>query len=57
MVKGLQSYCPSKFENGLAPDEVEPGLNALAHTLAVKAEVADFFLRPPILTASNFDAL
>ena len=37
----------------MTPDEVEPGLNALAHTLAIKAEAADFFLRPPTLIAST----
>ena len=32
-------------------------MNALAHTSAGMAEVADFFLRTPTLTASNFAAL
>ena len=31
--------------------------NALAHSATVKAETADFFLKPPTLTASNFEAL
>ena len=30
--------------------------DSLAHTLAVMAEVADFFLRTSTLTASNFAA-
>ena len=41
----------------VSPGEVESGPNMLAHTLAVKAKVADFFLRPPTLTASNIEAL
>ena len=51
--------CPRLIRpwNGLTPGEVKPGPNALAHTSAVKAEAADFFLRPPTLTASNFEAL
>ena len=56
-VKGLQSYLCTKFENGLSPDKVEPGLKALAHTSAGMAKAEDFFLRSPTLTASNFDAL
>ena len=36
---------------------LEPGPNALAHTLGGMAEAADFFLRTPTLTASNFAAL
>ena len=39
-LKGLQSYHSTKFENGLAPDEVEPGPNALAHTLAVRQTIS-----------------
>ena len=35
----------------------EPGPNALAHKSAGMAKVADFFLRPATLTASNFEAL
>ena len=35
-VKGLQSYRSTKFENGLTPDKVEPGLNVLEHALAVR---------------------
>ena len=31
-----------KFENGFTPRKVEPGLNVLAHTSAVKAEATDF---------------
>ena len=50
-VKGLQSYRSTKFENGLTPDEVEPGLNALAHTSAGMAEATDFFFEN-----SNFDS-
>ena len=36
---------------------IEPGPNVLAHKLAGMAEAADFFLRTPSLTASNFAAL
>ena len=36
---------------------IEPGPNALVHKSAGMAEAADFFLRPPTLTASNFEAL
>ena len=36
---------------------LEPGPNALALTSAGMAEAADFFLRTPTLTASNFAAL
>ena len=36
---------------------LQPGPNALAHTLAGMAKAADFFLRPPTLTANNFAAL
>ena len=56
-VKGQQSYQPLNFENSWTPGELESGLNALAHNLAGMTEVADFFLRTPTLTASNFDAL
>ena len=47
----------SKFENDLTPGVLKPGPNALAHTLGGMAEAADFFLRTPTLTASNFAAL
>ena len=43
LVKGLQSWGPSNFENNLTPDELDSGPNALAHTSTVKA---DFFLGP-----------
>ena len=33
---------------------LEPGPNALAHTLGGMAKAADFFFRTPTLTASNF---
>ena len=56
-VKGLQSYQPSNFENDLTLDALESGPIALAHDLGRMAEVADFFLRTPNLTASNFEAL
>ena len=36
---------------------IEPGPNAIAHNLGGMAEAADFFLRTPTLTASNFEAL
>ena len=39
-VKGLQSYQPSNFENDFTPDVLEPGPNALAHTLGGMAEGA-----------------
>ena len=53
----MQSYCVSNFENILSLSGLKPRPNALAHTFAVMAEVADFFLRPPTLTDSNFAAL
>ena len=56
-VKGLQSYWLSKFENDLTLDVLKPGPNALAHTSAEMAKAADFLLRTPTLTASNFAAL
>ena len=37
-VKGLQSYCSTKFKNGLTPYKVEPRPNTLAHTSAVMVE-------------------
>ena len=36
---------------------LKPGLNALTDTSSGMAEAADFFLRTPTLTASNFAAL
>ena len=56
-VKGLLSYQPSNFENYLSLGTLEPGPNALAYNSAGMAERADFFLRPPTLTASDFEAL
>ena len=50
----LKSCWLSIFENDWTP---EPGLNALAHTLGGMAVAADFFIRTPTLTASNFAAL
>ena len=41
----------------MTPSELEFGPNTLAHSLAVKAEVADSFLRPLTLTATDFRAL
>ena len=41
----------------MALDRVEPGPIALAHTSAVMAKLADFFVRLPILTTGNFAAL
>ena len=35
----------------------DTAMNALAHSSAVKVEMADFFLTPSNLTASNFVAL
>ena len=56
-VKGLQSYRSSNFENDLTPDALESGQIALANILGGMAEMADFFLWTPNLTASNFNAL
>ena len=50
-VKGLQRYHPSNFENDSDLGQLELGTHVLAHTLAVMAEVAYFFLKPPTLTA------
>ena len=57
MVKGLQSYWPSNFENDWSGPGIEPRPNAIAHNSSGMAEAADFFLRTPTLTASNFTAL
>ena len=57
LIKELQSYPPSNFENDSTPDLLKSGPIALAHNLAGMAEVADFFLRTSTLTASNFEAL
>ena len=56
-MKGLQSYLPSNFENDSSSPGIKPGPNAIAHNLGGMAEAADFFLRTPTLTASNFVAL
>ena len=56
-IKGKQSYCPSDFEDQSDPLRLESGPHALAHTLAVMAKAADFFLSSPTLIASNFEAL
>ena len=56
LVKGLQSFWPSNFGNDLTPSGLEPGLIALAQTLAEMAKVADFFLKTPTFTASSFAA-
>ena len=56
-VKGLQSYWPSNFENDSTPGQLKPGPNAIAHNSGGMAEAADFFLRTPNLTASNFAVL
>ena len=53
----LQSYWPSNFEKDLTPGELKSGPIELEHSSAVKAEAADFFLRPLTLTASNFEDL
>ena len=45
------------FKLTVTPDELEPGLIMLAHNSGGTAEAADFFLRTPTLTASNFKAL
>ena len=57
LVKGLQSCRLSNFENDSTAPGFEPGPNGIAHALAGMAEAADFFLRTPTLTASNFAAL
>ena len=57
LVKGLQSYWLSNFENDSTQGVLKPGPNTLAHTLGGMAKAADFFLRTPILTAINFAAL
>ena len=56
-VKGLQSCQLSNFENDSILPGIEPGQNAIAHNSGGMAEAADFFLRTPTLTASNFAAL
>ena len=56
-VKGLQSYCPSNFENDPTLGKLESWPNTIAHNSAGMAAAADFFLRLPTLTASNFAAL
>ena len=53
----LQSCLLSKFGNDSTPGELELWPNALAHSLAGMAEVADFVSRTLNLTASNFAAL
>ena len=57
LVKGLQSYQLSNFENDSTPSQLEPGPIAIAHNLGGMAEAADFLLRTPKLTASNFAVL
>ena len=52
-----QRASKSNFENDRSGPGNELGLNALAHKLGGMAEAADFFLRTPTLTASNFAAL
>ena len=49
-VKGLQSYWPSNSENDLTLGGLESG------TTGSSGAGADFLLRLPILTASNFEA-
>ena len=56
-MKGFQSCQLSNFENDSTLPGIEPGPNAIAHNLGGMAEAADFFLRTPTLTASNFAAL
>ena len=43
-----------KLWNNSSLRGIQPGPNAIAHALAGMAEAADFFLRTPTLTASNF---
>ena len=54
---GLYKCWLSSFENDWLGRGIEPGPNALAHKFGGMAEAADFFLRTPTLTASNFAAL
>ena len=44
------NYQPSNFENDSTPGE-------LTQSLAAKAKVAHYYLRPLTLTSSNFEAL
>ena len=53
----LELFTQLKRGLDLTPDVLEHGPNALAYTTAEMAEAADFFLRTPTLTASNFAAL
>ena len=53
-VKGLQSYQPSNFENDWTATR---GSNPRRLADWGRGRLADFFLRPPTLTASNFAAL
>ena len=56
-VKGLQGYWPSNFENDSTPGVLEYRPIARAHSSVVKAKMAEFFVRPPTLTAGNFEAI
>ena len=53
----LQNYRPSNFVNDWSGPGIEPRPNVIAHNSGGMAEAADFFLRTPTLTASNFAAL
>ena len=57
MSKGLKVVGCQTLKMNDCASGIEPGHNALAHKLAGMAKAADFFLRPPNLTASNFKAL
>ena len=46
-----------KLWEWIGPGPTRTWADTLAHTLAVMAKVADILLRPPTLTASNFEAL
>ena len=56
-IKELKCCWLLNFENDLIPVVLKPGPNALAHTLGGMTKGADFFLKTPTLTASNFATL
>ena len=55
-VKGLQSYQPLNFENDLTPVQLKLGPSPESFDLG-QGWKADFFLKPPTLTAGNFKAI
>ena len=54
LVKGLQSYQPSNFENDWTVSGIEPGPTGSG---LAGAGWQAFFLRPPTLTTGNFEAI